>query len=69
MERGAGFMAAPDSIVCLALHVEREYGHGYRMRVAGELSGGAYALVRHFDGSTFLLHSDRHGLVSRIEPA
>lgn len=59
IERGAGYAVEPDVLIALAATVNRDWGsYGYRMRVAGTGSG-AYALVQHFDGSRFLLHSDR----------
>lgn len=56
----------PDAMMAAAAHVEREYGYGYTIAVAGHgWTGAGQFEVRHFDGSEFELYADRYGNVTR----
>jgi hypothetical protein len=59
MARG---LSSPDALGAVASHVDREYGHGYRI---GQLDAKDF-VVRARDGATFVLRADQWGNVSRL---
>jgi len=63
-------MLAPDQMMAVGAHVEREYGYtGYGVRVlVGDRAGALFA-VCHSDGSEFRLWADRWGNVARVPDA
>lgn len=58
-----------EAAASVARFVQREWGdYGYRIWIAGTSTGGAIARVRHSDGSTFYVASDRFGTTVEVNP-
>lgn len=61
-----GSYVAPDALIAVGAHVQREYGiTGYRVSVILGNGWGVFE-VQHADGSRFRLCADRWGNVERV---